>query len=535
METNARDRLWPLLLGILLLLLLPALGVPAGADEGGEAAPLPRVPPRFVGIDDVDPFDEGASDPARLALLGGAGDLLVRTTPIPWGRIEPQAPLMEGRQLHDWEALDRFVAAWSAAGFEVVLVLDPACAWASTPAGESAWLTRVRKGLPADVAGALTLEATGATVPGEEFWAEWERFVREVAERYDGDEVDDAPDLARPVQWIQIVGRPASPRDWLGSAAEYSRLLHLASQGVAKASGAVRVVHGAVDFHALGRAPIPSDAELLRRTGPEDPNPLTVAGQFEIRYALSFALLTLSMRRLYGAATHVGSWHLADEAADLTYVRHLLDAQVRSDLEVWLVDSPPAKLLASEIPTAAAISPEELRIRTSGRRLEAWRLRGQAFDVVRTVANARASGATRVFLGGGTRDRDDGLTLLADDRVRRPAYFALRQLTGLLGGHEVATKERVGRNATAYHFAFPKDAPRPGVFVVARDADPSWAGDPTDGEQTTNVALRIPDGTYVVEQMALADGEPARRQVQVTSGTITLPITSAPVYIYPDV
>ena len=48
------------------------------------------------------------------------------------------------------------------------------------------------------------------------------------------------------------------------------------------------------------------------------------------------------------------------------------------------------------------------------------------------------------------------------------------------------------------------------------------------------MVLRLPSGTYVVEQTALVDGDPARRRVEVTGGAITLPLTSAPVYVYPE-
>jgi len=527
-------------MGLALVLLL-TVPVAAGEDE----APT-RVGP-FLGIEGLDLTEPAHRDPERLALLQGAAPLLGRTRPLAWGVLEPHPPVMGGRHLRDWEALDPSLAAWTEAGLDVVLVLDPRSTWASEPVGNSAWRTAVRAALPEADAEALVALGRGAMPPLEERWADWELLIRDLVERYDGDETADAPGAR--LRWIQVVERPASSRDWIGSASEYGRLLNAASQGAQRASYGVRIVHGLVDFATLGYPPGRSDAELMEkllRTSRKWPEALL----FEVRRELELASLTLSLGGIFSAVPHAASEHLADERADLISVRHVLDHGGNQEAEVWLAATPAERHGSPELEGAHGPDAEEQRIRsrwvgTARRRSDAqyglalhWLERGRACDVVRSLAAGRAAGATRVFVGGSKPG--EGLDVFVAPRTqggwrRTPAWYALRQAHRLLAPHTSAHETRIGRACSACRFEMRKDATLPWVLLVARDADVSWSGHPRLGPVVRDVAVPLPDGRYIVEQISLGDGEPKRRDVQVRGGGLQLPLTSAPVWIYPDV
>ena len=526
--------------GLVIALLLAA---PARAEE---AAPPPRVGP-FVGIEGLDPADPAHRDPARLALLAGAAPLLARTRAVTWGALEPHAPVMGGRHLRDWERLDPALAAWTRAGLRVVLVLDPRSPWASQPPAQSAWAREARAALPAADAGALVAGARGATPPLDETWGDWELLVRDLVERYDADGQADA-EGAR-LGWVQVVERPTSSDDWVGSAAEYGRLLNLACQGAQRASYAVPIAHGLVDFRTLGRAPWPDDAGLVGRLS-ETARGWPPALVFEIRRSLEFAALTLSLGDLFGAVLHAGSAHLADEGADVAWLRHLLDGASSREAEVWLGGASAARHGAPELPGARGPDREELRVRsrwgaTAGRGADAerglaqdWLERGRAHDVVRSLAVARAAGAARVFVGGNAPG--EGIDVFVAPREqggwrRTPAWYALRQAHRLLAPHTTASETRIGSECAAWRFEMAKDAALPWVALVALDADVSWAGHPRLGPVVRSVAVPLPDGRYVVEQTILTEGEPRRRHVRVQGGGLRLELDAAPVWIYPDV
>ncbi len=527
-----------------LVALLTLAASTAAAEE--EQAPLPLRP--FLGIEGLDVDLASHRDPERLALLSGAGPLLGRSRPVTWTRIEPHAPVMGGRHLHDWDVLDAPLTAWTAAGIAGVLVLDPRSPWASQAPEESAWRAAVRAALPEAEAEALVAGAKGASPPHDQAWDDWERLIQDVVERYDGDGQADAPGGAR-LRWIQVVERPTSADAWTGSATEYSRLLHLASQGAQRSSYGVRIVHGLVDFSTLGRPPWPDAAMLARRLG-EESREWPEALVFETRRAVEFASLTLSLADLFGAAVHRGSAHLADERVDVAWLRHLLDGAASAEAEAWLGGASAERLGEPDLPGAPGPDREELRLRArwaaTARRVasedrglaRAWMERGRAFDVVRSLATALAAGASRVFVGGGRDGEGIDVFVAARERGgwrRTPAWYALRQANALLDKQIGASEERIGREASAWRFRMAKGAARPWVLVVALDAAVSWAGHPRLGPVTRAVAVPLPEGRYVIEQTALDDGEPKRRHVRVQGGGLTFELDAAPVWIYPDV
>ena len=208
---------------------------------------------------------------------------------------------------------------------------------------------------------------------------------------------------------------------------------------------------------------------------------------------------------------------------------------------------PPAKLGRSSWPGGGGPTAEEERIRarwrsraggskpTEGRKAaRAWLEAGRAYDIVRTLGAARAAGADRIFVGGA-----EGLDVLDARNAegsgwrRTPAWYVLRQAARLLTGHGHVTGSRFGKTASWWRFTFPAGGKRPWVIAVSLNPDLSWAGDPQNGWTVKEVAVPVPDGPYVVEQLALDGAEPNRRRLRVAGGTLTLLLTPAPVWVYP--
>ena len=527
---------------VLRLLLVGVLGLSAGlpgarAEDEGAQAPAYA----WIGIDGVDALDPLAREPDRLAALGDVKGVLVRTRPIPWGSIQPRAPIA-GRSLRDFAALDEFVAAWQRVGAEPVLVLSPQADWAASSEEASEWSRAVREGVPADQRDLWIAEGRGARPPRPALWNDWERFVRDLAERYDADGEADAPGVKRPVRWLQILDRPASPRAWTGSAAEYQRALHHAALGAELASRRVRVAAGAVDLGRDAHPPLPDEAEVRRRSRARlrgVPPAVAFAEARELDFDLEF----IGIPGIFAAAAHVGRRNLRDEVQGPRVLADQLH-RVGARAEVWLVDSPLEKTDDPDRDPMGRMSDEERRLRArwlaAVRAPElaehdvalAWVERGRACDVARTVCAARAAGVERIFLGG-----DQGLDAWvprAEDGgwKARPCVAALRQVVDRLSGNTGATEASLGRAATATTFRFPRGHAQPYVVVVTLDPRHSWAGAPTGPSPRWAVAVPLPDGTYRVETR---DGDGARppQEVRVAGGLLPLELGPEPVFIEP--
>jgi hypothetical protein len=267
---------------------------------------------------------------------------------------------------------------------------------------------------------------------------------------------------------------------------------------------------------------------------------------------VEFALFTLDFARLFGAAAHLGSDHLAEEEADLAFLSGHLAGAGRPDREVWLVGAPPARLLGTDLPDGRRGPPAaeaDSRARASARArwgaaggpsgdpaAVAWWERGIAYDLVRSTAGALAAGADRVFHG--SRSSGDGAdTLVAPDAEgwrRTPAAYALRQANRLLGGH-VGVRKSVLGPATAWRFAFPPGHDPPWLLVLAADPDLSWAGRPGEDDDPREVAVPLSDGTYRIQETALGPGDPTSLVRRADGGALLVRLGPGPVWIVPEV
>ncbi len=514
--------------------------VRTAAEEAEEARALPGY--GWIGVDGVDVFDAACRDPDRLAALGDAKGILVRTRPMAWGRMQPRAPI-HGRSLRDFSEVDAFVAAWQRAGAELILVISPDAPWAASSQDTSDWAEAVREHVAAHERDLWLAQGTGAAPPRAAYWAEWQRFIQDLVERYDADGEADAPGVTRPVRWIQILDRPSSPRSWTGSAAEYQRVLHHATLGAELASRRVQVAAGAVDLGRDAYPPSPDEEELRRRFRARQLGRPAAVSFAETR-ALDFDFELLGIPGLYAAVSQVGRTNLRDERQGPAALRLALDAQgVRA--EIWLVDSPLAKTDDPERDPTGRMSDAERRtrarwlaaVRTPGlqdyEKARAWFEHGRACDVIRTAVTARAAGVDRLVLGG-----DRGLDAWVPGTKEggwkaRPCVPALVQVVALLSGHTRATTTSLGRAATATRFEFPRGHEQPYIVAVALDPRHSWAGSLDGSSDTWAAAVPLPRGRYVMATMN-AQGAFDAQTVRVEGGLLPLALGPEPVFLWPD-
>jgi len=544
--------------GLRSVLALGLALVCAGSALGEEPRARRQGAP-FLGLAALDPFDERDRDPGRLERFADLGAAYVRTSPVAWGSIEP-APPRAGPPRYDWKPLDDAVLVWQLTGFRPVLVLTPECSWAGQPREAAAWVRQVRGALPAADAEAALRTATGCTPPAPGSWAAWERFVRDVLERYDGDGQDDMPGLRAPVTHVQVLAR-LDPGAWLGSADDYLRLLHHVGQAAATAARTTRIVSAAVDAQATGYDPYPDRREWDFRIGQLAPPDATFA-RLEIARAFDQLRRLLAMPRLYSALAQVGSGHLADDVANLRFLRRALDEQGGIDTELWLVDNPTRKLGGAR--AAGVVAPREdealLRRRwvpialnpAHSKHAEAlaWLRRGQAFDLVRSLCRARAAGADVVlflapwdelpkgFPGGAEAARQGFVTEAsgaapAAGLQPTPSWWAFGQLQRLLAAHRSAGETTIGAPGQAVVFRLETERARPWVTVLMLDSRLSWAGAPDTVLPARDVLVPLPSGRYVVEACRLGPEPPERKPIEVKDGMVRLTLTPAPVYVIP--
>ncbi|MFM8979440.1 MAG: hypothetical protein ACKOSS_03125, partial [Planctomycetia bacterium] len=331
----------------MLAVLLLAVA-PAGAEEG--AAP-PQAALRdaafleagaWLGLSEVPLVPVGqpgeAQVRAAIAALAGLPSPWAETEPIRWGDVEPRPPssLLAG---YDWRALDATVAALHAAGCLPRLLLSPACAWAEVPEGQAPYAAFLAERLPAAEAQAALRAASGTLPPRADAWEGWQRFVRAVVERYDGDGERDMPGLLRPVLELQVLDQLQRGTRWRGSLDQYQRLLHTARAAAGEAHPLARVAHAALDPAGLLRAGEGEPSRWPERLQASVPA-LPAAARVEATRGLEMLRGALGWPALADAFPVLGSGSLAEDRRNLAACRELLDAAGGAQVPVWLVQGP---------------------------------------------------------------------------------------------------------------------------------------------------------------------------------------------------
>jgi len=136
-----------------------------------------------------------------------------------WGNMQPSAEAAV-----DFSVTDRYVREFQQAGFvELVLALRSKSSWASVDCG---WL------------------ACDQPQPKPEYLDLYEQWVEAVVERYDGDGVDDLPELLRPVSILEIGTELSSYEPEV--VGDYLAMLERAHRAAHRAFPGVQVAHAAI-------------------------------------------------------------------------------------------------------------------------------------------------------------------------------------------------------------------------------------------------------------------------------------------------
>lgn len=548
---------------VLLLLLAGALRAAHGEPPVPGAPPAPPPPALdagvLLGIAGVAPAGDDPALLGRLPALAGLGGAVLESVPVAWGALDPRPPDHPVAR-YDWQPLDELVLGARRAGLTPRLVLSPASPWASQAPETTDYARFLRAQLPEAEARAALAAVQAVAPPTERGWREWERFLRDLFERYDADGVRDVPGLTEPLREVQILDRADLGTRWLGSVEEYQRLLFHAKEAAGTAAPRLRIAHAAVDLRGLVR---PGDEperwrERLAGSVPATP-PLL---RLEAERSLTFVLRALDTPLVYDVLPQAGSGSLAEDALNVTALRGLLDARGLAGKVVIVTDGPTRRLSAprADVP-AERVGDDEARLRArllpaalrgeeagAARR---WLRRGTAYDLVRGAALCRAAGAEQVITHGltdlGGRAPGEEGPRLGDQGFLRPvpgaaglpvwertaSYHAAAQWNRLLRGHRRADTTPLGASGRAVVFRFAESSPRPWVALLMLDPARSWAG-PEDGPAARAlVRVPLPAGDVELEEVAVGEAPPERRRARVVDGVLEIELGPAPVYVLP--
>lgn len=546
-------------------LLALALGaVPVLAEDAD-----PPTPPSyteqaaFLGLSLVPVAQaDGAATPRHDA-LAGMGVAWAETRPIRWGDVDPRPPDHPVAR-YDWKAVDDTVLGLQRAGFAPLLVLSPECGWAEEAREQTDWGRFVTERVPETEVALAVAWATGVAPPRSEAYVHWQRFVRDLVERYDGDGQRDMPGLRRPVLEIQVLDQVQRPSRWLGGAGDYQRLLLTAREGAREASPSCSLMHASVDLHGLMRAEDSAEPDRWRERLVESLPAAPALARLETTRGIELVLETLRLTSLYDGVSHVGSGNLAEDVRNVRALREVVSAQGVSRLPIWLSQGPSRRLARARVPVPddrLAAAEEQLRATAFARAQRAaeddparrWLRRGTAYDLVRGIALLKAAGARRILCYGLTdepwrRPGEEEVAAAGLQGLLRPvteadgstawrptpSWFALRQANRLLLGHRDASLSPLGTNGTAVVFSFPERHPLPWVAVLLPDAMASWAGPLESEAPTREVTVPLPDGAVEIEEFALEDGLPRRSRALVRDNVLRVSLGTAPVYVVPS-
>lgn len=481
-----------------------------------------QVGVEFVRLDNV----QRTETLARLLAPTGATAAKPWCNHIEWGHMQP----LPGASI-DFARTDAFVRSFHAEGFiELVLCLDSTSPWAS----------RVPSG---------ALHAK-SPVPRPEHLDAFGQWVGAMVERYDGDGLHDMPGLSRPVRVYEIGSEFASaPGD---SADGYLVMLERAHRAAHGAWSGVIVAHAAFltsgAFDDRGADWEQGFARMSDRIG---------ARRFaDLRRLLDRPDLfdALNVHAL-GDPTEIdaiASW-LRDETQARGYRKPVIISDTATTPFVAWGPATRCEGSAEELGLLVYPAVEEDRCRLAdyfrdlvdghGDTL-AWIRAFAATDLVKKVVIAANRGVwllntslvedarwwkTRALEARTGNAAWAGLLDL-EQRERRPAFFALRQLMGSLRGRDRVERLRL---------------PRRDVRVYALDgpAGPAWVAwyEPRQlvlpGEPIPAAIVSFPTQSERVriEEIITRPGqhEPDRLVVDTDGGTAWLEVTPTPAFVYP--
>ncbi len=451
-----------------------------------------------------------------------------------WGTIEPKPPAADGQHTYDWAEADKIIAEWQSAGFRIQAYTNANNAWASS--------TRLHH------------------IPDPKYMDDYEEFVFNLVERYDGDGDRDMPGLKAPVLHYTVV------EEWTGyfegTAEDYLRILAAAHRAIKRANPQALV--GLVDFFLIdvfdGN---PSSAEVERRAAKDHP----------LRHPMSEVRELLRHPDLFD----IVEIHALGDYTELYPTMAWLRAEMRKNgynKPVWIGDALPVSSLLmpitprgllpgaadSDYQTVAPIRPQDA-VRTigwleavgnakspQGEVAERWWRAVQARELVKKIGvaiHAGYAGMNLAWLVESPLTRTPRITGswgfqgMADAEYNllkqtwsvnslQPAFYAYQLAIRKLDGYTAVERLQMDEGIYAYRFTV-RGKP---VYVLWRE--PGRLHFPDEAEPTpasVNLPVEFAQAlvTHTITRLGRTEADAEAMAAQ--GGVLTLSLGSAPVFV----
>lgn len=451
-----------------------------------------------------------------------------------WGTIEPKPPAADGQPSYDWSGADHIIAEWQNAGFQIQVYTNANNAWASS--------TRLHH------------------VPGPEYMDDYEQFVFNLVERYDGDGDRDMPGLKTPILHYTVV------EEWTGyfegTVDDYLRILAAAHHAIKRANPSALV--GLVDFFLIdvfdGN---PSPEEIERRAAKDHPlrRPMSEVHEL-LRHPDLFDIVEI---------------HALGDYTELYPTAEWLRAEMRKngyDKPIWIGDALPMSSLLmpanprgllpgatdADYSTVSPIRPQDA-VRAIGW-LEAvanakspqhdaavrWWRAAQARELVKKIVVAIHAGyagmnlawltesplvqTPRITGSWGFQGMVDAefnfFTQTWAVRSLQPAFYAYELAIHKLDGCSAVERLGMGEGVYAYRFTV-RDRP---VYVLWREPGRLYFPDEAEPSPVT-VSLPVEFARARIAHVPTnsSQTEPATEDVPAQEGVLTLSVGCVPVFV----
>ena len=177
-----------------------------------------------VGLTAYDPHFGISGLSKNIELFSNAGIKWAKMGNVAWGIVEPEPP-KKGIHRYDWSGTDRWILEVQQYGINLKVILHAVSEWGTTHPAKR------RKGKDA-----------ASAHPGNKYIGDYQDFISNIVERYDGDGKDDMPGLKVPVKYWQIGSEVHNRPMWAGTVEEYLSMLKLGYESAKKADPDSKII-----------------------------------------------------------------------------------------------------------------------------------------------------------------------------------------------------------------------------------------------------------------------------------------------------
>jgi hypothetical protein len=184
----------------------------------------------------------GSMHPGNLQDLTELGVFWQRPHPGPfiWGEIETSPGVF------NWDGTDKEVIGSQQYGVNILATIWPFADWDQSGCH-----------LKLSAAGSLIFNELGDYRQKPCNMTRYQNFITNLVERYDGDDIDDMPNLVVPIKYWEVSNEPSMQEDWLvffiGSAKDYFDILNITYNSIKNADNDAMILQGGmagvIDMH----------------------------------------------------------------------------------------------------------------------------------------------------------------------------------------------------------------------------------------------------------------------------------------------